>query len=169
MIKYISSISDQELLKKLSGLVKIENETTIRLAPGALAHGRPGDREANALSERLVVSERSESNQASRRESPAAVRRIKAARCIKDFPEVKDLLLKRQVSLSTVCLFAPLLNSENKVAVFKGVTGKSKTEPLRLSRKAPSLRAFASRAGQLAMSERPWRESNGGRTLRASL
>ena len=164
MIKYISSISDQELLNKLSGLVKIENETTIEILL-YLAE----------LEERklyLSMGYSSLFDYCQRKlgySEPAAVRRIKAARCIKDFPEVKDLLLKRQVSLSTVCLFAPLLNSENKVAVFKGVTGKSKTEPLRLSRKAPSLRAFASRAGQLAMSERPWRESNGGRTLRASL
>jgi hypothetical protein len=38
----------------------------------------------------------------------AANRRIKAARCMRDYPKVYQLLKERHVSLSTVCIFPSL-------------------------------------------------------------
>ena len=123
MIKNFSAISDQELLTRISGLAKTENETTVELL---LYLGELEERKLylslgysslfDYCQRKLLYSE------------PAAVRRIKAARCIKAFPEVEGLLLERAVSLSTVCLFAPLLNLENRVELLQGVKGKSKTE-----------------------------------------
>lgn len=49
--------------------------------------------------------------------SSKAGRRIQAARCIRRFPEVLDLLQVRALSLSTISLIEPILTDENKESV----------------------------------------------------
>lgn len=61
---------------------------------------------------------------------PAANRRITAARCIRENPKVYELLLKREVSLSSVALFTRILTPENSEAILKAVANKSKQEVL---------------------------------------
>lgn len=44
----------------------------------------------------------------------AAGRRLTAARCIRNFPEIYPLLLGQEVTLSTISVFAPVLTQANK-------------------------------------------------------
>ncbi len=53
--------------------------------------------------------------------SSKAGRRIQAARCIRRFPEVQDLLQVRALSLSAVSLIEPILTDENKESVLSRV------------------------------------------------
>jgi len=59
---------------------------------------------------------------------PAAARRVKAARCIKNFREVYSLLLEKRVSLTTIFCFADILTEENKDKILRQVSGKSQRE-----------------------------------------
>ena len=55
---------------------------------------------------------------------PAAVRRIKGARALRNFPEVRELLLNREISLSSLALVSSELSPE----VLSEIRGKSKRE-----------------------------------------
>jgi hypothetical protein len=59
---------------------------------------------------------------------PAANRRIKAARCIRQYPETYNLLLHKKINLSTICVFYGVLTPENKEDLLIKVCGKSKVE-----------------------------------------
>ncbi len=58
----------------------------------------------------------------------AAGRRIQAARCIRRYPEVLELLRARELSLGTVALIAPILTDENHASVLARVRGRSYRE-----------------------------------------
>jgi 5-methylcytosine-specific restriction endonuclease McrA len=55
----------------------------------------------------------------------AAGRRIQAARCIRRYPEVLELLRERELSLSTIALIEPILTDSNKATILERVRGKS--------------------------------------------
>jgi 5-methylcytosine-specific restriction endonuclease McrA len=55
----------------------------------------------------------------------AAGRRIKAARCMRDFPEVYNMLSKNELTLSVVCKVADILTEENKHELFTEVRHQS--------------------------------------------
>jgi 5-methylcytosine-specific restriction endonuclease McrA len=55
----------------------------------------------------------------------AAGRRIQAARCIRHFPETLQMLLKRELSLSTISFVEPILTDENKHSILERVRGAS--------------------------------------------
>jgi hypothetical protein len=55
----------------------------------------------------------------------AASRRIKSARCIRDFPEVYGMLSKNEVNLSTVSKLSVILNEENKDELLKEIRFRS--------------------------------------------
>ena len=58
----------------------------------------------------------------------AAKRRITASRCMTKFPEVYQMFLSREVSLTTIAIFEPIITPENKDLVLSQVKGKSRTE-----------------------------------------
>src|SRR5438128_2078556 len=105
----LKNISDTEITENLEKLVKKEGEVTLEI----LGHlGEVEEREIylkagysslySYTTIHLLYSE------------PAAMRRIKAARCIRAFPRVRELLTERAVNLSTICLFSSHLSKENE-------------------------------------------------------
>ena len=60
--------------------------------------------------------------------SSAAGRRIHAARCVRDFPEVYELLEKNEVTLITVSLVASILNESNRKDLLGRIRNKSQRE-----------------------------------------
>ncbi len=58
----------------------------------------------------------------------AAKRRITASRCMTKFPEVYQMFLNREVSLTTIAIFEPIITPENKDLVLSQVKGRSRTE-----------------------------------------
>ena len=60
--------------------------------------------------------------------SSGAGRRIPAARCIRDYPEVYRLLEKNEVNLSSISLVAPILTKENKDDLLRRIRNKSQKE-----------------------------------------
>jgi hypothetical protein len=60
--------------------------------------------------------------------SSAASRRIQAARCIRDYPEVYALLEKNEVNLITVSLIASILGEANARDLLAKIRGKSQRE-----------------------------------------
>ena len=58
----------------------------------------------------------------------AATRRIKAARCIRDYPEVYWQLKDGRVNLSTIAQVAGILDSQNAGGVLERIAGKSQRE-----------------------------------------
>ncbi len=55
--------------------------------------------------------------------SPSACRRIRAARCIKEFPSVLSLLERGELDLGTIALIEPVLTEDNHGAVVARVRG----------------------------------------------
>ena len=64
---------------------------------------------------------------------PAAIRRIKAARCVRRFPMVGKLLKQRKLTLTTVCTLAEVLDRRNERKLLAEAAGKSKREVERLA------------------------------------
>jgi len=59
---------------------------------------------------------------------PAALRRLKSARCLVRFPELCALLETGDVNLTTVSMIAKILKPENKGALLARIRGKSRRE-----------------------------------------
>ena len=59
---------------------------------------------------------------------PAAVRRIRAARCVARFPEVLGLLEANEVNLSTIARISRVLNAGNKTLLLERIRGRSQRE-----------------------------------------
>jgi hypothetical protein len=60
--------------------------------------------------------------------SSAASRRIQAARCIRDYPEVYGLLQRNEVNLVTISLVASILTESNAKDVLAKIRGKTQRE-----------------------------------------
>jgi hypothetical protein len=60
--------------------------------------------------------------------SSAASRRIQAARCIRDYPVVHELLERNEVNLVTISLIASILPTENARDLLGKIRGKSQRE-----------------------------------------
>jgi hypothetical protein len=60
--------------------------------------------------------------------SSTAGRYIQAARCIHQNPEVLEMLEKREVSVTSICQFASILDNDNKRSVLERVKGASRRE-----------------------------------------
>jgi hypothetical protein len=58
----------------------------------------------------------------------AAARRIRSARCIRDYPEVYGLLETNEVTLITISLVAPILTESNVKDLIRRIRGKSQRE-----------------------------------------
>jgi len=105
----IKKLSDKMLLSSLDCLVRKDRETTIEILLHLLEmekrrlHIELGFPSLFAyVTKKLGYSE------------PAANRRIRAARAIRDFPEILEMLRSGEATLTTVCLFSRILSKENK-------------------------------------------------------
>lgn len=119
----ISKLGDGELIKRVEIINNREHSATVELVLHLieveerelfLGLGYP-----NLFSycrERLGYSE------------PGAYRRITAARAIRDYPEIYELLDRKEVSLTTLALFAGILTPENKEDVLSRVRNSSRAE-----------------------------------------
>ena len=127
MEKRIKDILDNELIENLDSLVEKEGSTTVEI----LMHLTELDRRKlfvafgysslfSYLTLRLKYSE------------GAAMRRIKASRCISEYPEVLELLKRREVNLTTICIFCSILSKENCRELLALVINKSQAEVERL-------------------------------------
>jgi 5-methylcytosine-specific restriction endonuclease McrA len=116
----LSRLSDSQLIQRLDALVQKERETTLEV----IRHIIEFDRRKlylgigyNSLHKYCILhlgfSE------------PAAMRRIQAARCIRDFPEIDPLLAKNELNLTGICKLAGILNERNKKDVMQEARCKS--------------------------------------------
>jgi len=119
----LSSLSDRELLGRLKSLVEKERATTVEI----LLHVNEVERRRLYLPSgypslfeycraRLGYS------------SSAAGRRIAAARCVRDYPDVLGLLEKDEMTLVTVARLEGALTRENHRELLEKVRGKSDRE-----------------------------------------
>ena len=116
----LKGLSDRELINRLRNLVKKEQTSTIDI----LAHLAEVDRRQlyvgygySSLSDYCV-------SHLGYGES-SAWRRVSAARVVKNFPEVYDLLKKDQLTFSGVILLSGALRPENKTELLARVAGKT--------------------------------------------
>jgi len=119
----LSGISDRELLALVKTLVAQERATTLEI----LVHLIEVERRKLHLS----LGYPSLFEYCARYlgySSSAAGRRIHAARCVRDFPEVYGLLEKNEVNLITVSLVASILNESNSKDILRQIRRKSQRE-----------------------------------------
>ena len=116
-------LSDRELLGRLKSLVEKERATTVEI----LLHLNEVERRKLCLS----LGYPSLFEYCTRRlgySNSAAGRRIHAARCIRDYPEVLELLERNEVRLSSVSLVASVLSPENKDDILSRIRNRSEKE-----------------------------------------
>ncbi len=116
----LTQLSNRELLDRLKTLVRKERTTTIDI----LRHLCEVEKRKLHLSlghcslfDYCIV--------ALGYSNSAAGRRIAAARCVRDYPDLEALLAKNEVNLITVSMIAPVLRPENKNALIESIRGKS--------------------------------------------
>jgi len=123
MKKLLNTLSDKELVVRLEALSRKERHTTLEV----LLHLNEVEERgihvalgyANLFQyvvEKLGYSE------------SAAWRRIATARCIKNYPEIYQLLKDNKLNLTTVSLVAKVLTKENFDDIISEITGKSRKE-----------------------------------------
>ena len=116
-------LSDSELLSEFELLSAKENQTTVELLLYL----------AEVEERRLFVPAGYSSLfdycvRRLRYSEPAAVRRISSARAIRKFPTLKEKLLLRELSLTTLSLVSKVLTPENWEVVIFAIQGKSRRE-----------------------------------------
>ena len=119
----LSGLSDRDLLCRVKALVQKERATTLEI----LVHLNEVERRKLHLS----LGYPSLFEYCTRHlgySSSAAGRRIHAARCVRDFPEVYGLLEKNDVTLITVSLVASILNKTNKDDLLGRIRRRSQRE-----------------------------------------
>lgn len=120
-------MSDEELFGELKRLVAVERESTVDV----LRHLAEIDRRRaveNTATPSLYVYCVRELGYA----EGAAYRRIRAARCARDFPRVYVLLRRGRLTLTTVSLLAPHLRRENYRRLLERACGMTRFEVERL-------------------------------------
>jgi hypothetical protein len=119
----LSGLSDRELLARVKALVAQERATTLDI----LAHLNEVERRRLHLG----LGYPSLFEYCTRHlgySKSAAGRRIHAARCVRDYPEVYGLLEKNEVNLITVSLIASILTESNAKDLIAKVRGKTQGE-----------------------------------------
>jgi hypothetical protein len=120
MIDDLRALSDHDLVSRTSQLARDERATTIQL----LHH-------LNEIARRKLYLELGYSSlhdycvRGLDYSSPSACRRIRAARCIREFPDVLALLERGELDLGTVSLIEPVLTEDNHGAVVARVRGRT--------------------------------------------
>jgi hypothetical protein len=110
----LSKLSDAQIIKRLDGLVHKERETTLEV----LLHLIEMDQRSLYLARGYGSLYEYCTRRLGYSESGAG-RRIKTARCIRDYPEIYEMLSKNELNLSIVCKLAGILNAENKQQLLK--------------------------------------------------
>jgi len=119
MENQIKNLSDEGLVKSISELNTQEHEAMLNLLLHLIEF------EARKLFIPLgYPSLFSYCVEKLRYSEPAAGRRIAAARCIRDFPEVYELLSKKELTLTTISIVASALTQDNKAEVLEKIRGK---------------------------------------------
>ena len=119
----LSSLSDQELLMKVHTLIVSEHRATLSI----LLH-------LNEVERRKLHAELGYGSMYEyciehlQYSASAAGRRIHAARCIRRFPDVVELLKSNAVTLNALILAAPIIRAENKDELLAKIKGKSQRE-----------------------------------------
>jgi 5-methylcytosine-specific restriction endonuclease McrA len=119
----LAGLSNRELLSRVKALVAKERATTLEI----LVHLNEVERRKLHLS----LGYPSLFEYCTRYlgySSSAAGRRIHAARCVRDFPEVYELLEKNAVTLVTISLVASILSESNKTEILDRIWYKSQRE-----------------------------------------
>ena len=118
---HMSALSDSQLIRRLDELVKKERETTLEI----IRHIIEFDRRKLHLG----IGHSSLFDYCTLQlgySGSAAQRRIKTARCIREFPEIYRMLERNEIGLSGVCLLADILTPENKNELLREARCKSK-------------------------------------------
>lgn len=119
----LRGLSDRELLLRLGRLVHDERRRLVDI----LRHLNEVERRGLYL-RRAYGSLFEYCTQSLRYSESATCRRITAARCLRRFPEVADLLETGELNLVTVSLVAKILTEKNRRALLASVRGKSRCE-----------------------------------------
>ncbi len=90
----------------------------------------------------------------------ASNRRINTARCMSRFPEVYELLLEGEVSLTTVSLVASILKPENKTDLLATIRGKSGDDVRKIVSQYRPQSYVRDRVRPVAKTKTPRRESS---------
>ncbi len=122
-----TSLTDEELLRELKRLVAQERENTVAVLRHLAEVDTRRTHEKAAFPSLFVYCVR-ELGYA----EGAAYRRIRAARCARDFPRVYAFLKQGRVSLTTVSLLAPHMCRENYRQLLEQAAGKTRYEVERL-------------------------------------
>jgi 5-methylcytosine-specific restriction endonuclease McrA len=116
----LSALSASQIINRLDTLVQKERETTLEV----LCHIIEMDRRSLYLG-RGYASLFEYCMQHLGYSESAASRRIKTARCIRDFPEIYDMLSNGELSLSIVCKLSGILTEKNKQTLLADVRCRS--------------------------------------------
>ena len=119
----LKRLSDKELTGRLRQLVSKEQSLTLSILPHLAEVERRGlylEKAYSTLSDYCIY-------ELGYGES-SAWRRVRAARVIKDIPEVYDYMKDNRLSFSAVLQIANVLNDRNKSELLPRIVGKSKRE-----------------------------------------
>jgi 5-methylcytosine-specific restriction endonuclease McrA len=122
--KTLKGLSDQTLLTQLEVLSVTENEATVDI----LLHLAEVEKRELYAREGYSSLFAYCTQSKLRYSEPAAGRRISCARVVTRFPELIELLLQRELNLSTLSLVSGILSAENKTKVISSICGKSRRE-----------------------------------------
>jgi 5-methylcytosine-specific restriction endonuclease McrA len=122
-LPWLAGLSNRDLLSRVKSLVLQERSTTLEI----LVHLNEVERRKLYLT--LGYPSLFEyCSRALGYSSSAAGRRIHAARCVRDFPEVYELFEKNAVTLVTISLVASILNESNKSEILGRIRYRSQRE-----------------------------------------
>jgi 5-methylcytosine-specific restriction endonuclease McrA len=119
----LRSLSDHELLTRIHALVARERKITLEVIVHLIEIERRALHLKHGYSTMFEYCTVGLGYSAS-----AAMRRIQAARCVAEFPEVRGLLEANQVNLSTIGIVAKHLTHQNHAAVLERIKNKSQRE-----------------------------------------
>jgi hypothetical protein len=118
----LKSLSNQELVNKLKELVSQEQNLTLQILP----HLVEVERREIYLEKAYSTMTHYCVNELGYGESSAS-RRVRAARVIRDVPEVYGLLQSKKITLSAVVQIYGVLTPENKEQLLPRIIGRSRT------------------------------------------
>jgi 5-methylcytosine-specific restriction endonuclease McrA len=122
-LRALSSLSDWELLSRVKDLVSRERAVTLEVLVHLIEVERRRLHLGLGYPSMFEYCLRHLGYSGS-----AAARRIRAARCVRDYPEVYALLARNEVTLITISLVAPILDDSNAKDLIAKIQGKSQRE-----------------------------------------
>jgi 5-methylcytosine-specific restriction endonuclease McrA len=122
-LRKLSCLSDRELLSRVKDLVTRERAVTLEI----LFHLIEVERRRLHLG-LGYASMFDYCTRHLRYSSSAASRRIQSARCIRDYPDIYELLERNEINLVTISLVASILNESNAKDLLSKIRGKSQRE-----------------------------------------